>query len=395
MRNFIKRKFVSWKLLRQPPTLPPLCPMEVSSSSPNIGTGLSSQKQAEILLRQLYFNQSERDILKGKLKEIEELAPNHKYFPSFGEIESASRIAWRNANRCIGRLLWNGLLVRDKRNCFKADDIFNEIQQHLKIATNKGNIRSVITIFPPVSKDPDLIISPQLIRYAGFRYNEKIIGDPENLELTNLALENGWTHPKGEFDLLPVIIRTSSGSYNLYKHPHNSILEVNIAHPDIEGFSELKLKWYAVPAISNMFLDAFGELYPVIFNGWYMGTEIGSRNLSDPYRYDKLPKIGNLMGLDISDESTMWRDRALIELNYAVVSSFRKADVTIIDHHNASREFLEFISNEHAAGRKVNANWSWTVPPISGALTPQFHLEFQDKELKPAFVYSNINKIIT
>ena len=396
MRKFTKRKFVSWKLLKKRPTLPPLCPMDGIPISPSIGSNLSPQKEAEVLLKQIYTDQFERQILERKLKNLRELNQDDKYIPSIQEMESASRIAWRNATRCIGRLLWSGLLVRDKRSCFKAEEIFKEIKEHLDIATNQGNIRSVITVFPPISKDPDLIISPQLIRYAGYRYNDKeIIGDPENLKLTKLALDNGWAPPKNEFDLLPVIIRTSSGAHQLYKHPDDSVLEIKILHPSIEGFNDLKLKWYAVPAISNMFLDAFGDLYPVIFNGWYMGTEIGSRNLSDPYRYDKLPKIGNLMGLDISDETTMWRDRALVELNYAVVSSFKKANVSIIDHHNASREFLEFIANEHAAGRDINANWSWTVPPVSGSLTPQFHLNFQDKELKPAFVHSNLNKIIT
>jgi len=41
-------------------------------------------------------------------------------------------------------------------------------------------------------------------------------------------------------------------------------------------WSDLEMKWYAVPAVSNMLLDIGGVLFPGCpFNGWFMGTEIG------------------------------------------------------------------------------------------------------------------------
>lgn len=52
-----------------------------------------------------------------------------------------------------------------------------------------------------------------------------------------------------------------------------------------DWFKELGLKWYALPAVSNMRLDCGGlEFTATAFNGWYMGTEIGCRNLSDANR---------------------------------------------------------------------------------------------------------------
>ena len=52
-------------------------------------------------------------------------------------------------------------------------------------------------------------------------------------------------------------------------------------------FEELGLKWYAVPAVANMLLDMGGlEFTACPFNGWYMGTEIGARDLCDVGRYD-------------------------------------------------------------------------------------------------------------
>ena len=52
-----------------------------------------------------------------------------------------------------------------------------------------------------------------------------------------------------------------------------------------DWFGELGLKWFAVPAVANMMLDCGGlEFTAVPFNGWYMGTEIGARDLCDAGR---------------------------------------------------------------------------------------------------------------
>lgn len=54
-------------------------------------------------------------------------------------------------------------------------------------------------------------------------------------------------------------------------------------------FSELDLQWYALPAVSSMLFDVGGIEFPAApFNGWYMVTEIGSRDLCDPHRFNIL-----------------------------------------------------------------------------------------------------------
>ena len=57
------------------------------------------------------------------------------------------------------------------------------------------------------------------------------------------------------------------------------------------------------------------------FNGWYMGTEIGARNLADHDRYNMLPMIAHHMGLDTTTERSLWRDRALVDAFVAVAKS--------------------------------------------------------------------------
>jgi nitric-oxide synthase len=61
------------------------------------------------------------------------------------------------------------------------------------------------------------------------------------------------------------------------------------------------------------------------FNGWYMGTEIGARNLADTDRYNVLEKVAAIMGLDTERNTSLWKDKALVELNTAVLHSYKNA----------------------------------------------------------------------
>ena len=87
-------------------------------------------------------------------------------------------------------------------------------------------------------------------------------------------------------------------------------------------------------------------------------------------------------------ERTLWRDRAVIELVRAVQHSFDVAGVTMSDHHEESRRFLKHVAKEERAGRGCPADWSWIVPPISGALTPVFHRYYDepDPTMRPAYL---------
>lgn len=91
-----------------------------------------------------------------------------------------------------------------------------------------------------------------------------------------------------------------------------------------EWFADLNLKWYVVPAVASMMLDCGGlEFTAAPFNGWYMSTEIGCRDLCDPSRYNITEKVGTLMGLDTRSPATLWKDKAMVEVNVAVLYSFQ------------------------------------------------------------------------
>ncbi|MFK8844151.1 nitric oxide synthase oxygenase [Streptomyces sp. Ac-502] len=188
--------------------------------------------------------------------------------------------------------------------------------------------------------------------------------------------------------MLPLIVHGHGDKPRLFDLPESAVLQVPIEHPEHACLSRLGVRWYAVPAVSNMRLDIGGIRYPLApFNGWYMGTEIGARNLADTNRYNLLPDIARRLGLDTTRDRTLWKDRALVELNIAVLHSFEAAGVTISDHHTEARHFLTHIDREEHAGRTVCADWSWIVPPLSGAATPVFHRYYDTAQRYPAFVY--------
>ena len=116
-----------------------------------------------------------------------------------------------------------------------------------------------------------------------------------------------------------------------------------------------------------MCLAIGGVTYPAApFNGWYIGTEIGARNLADAERYDLLPVVAERMGLDTCTERTLWRDRALVELMRAVLHSFDAAGVTMTDHHTESRRFLKHVAQGGAGRAVARRTGAGSCRPISG-----------------------------
>ena len=141
-----------------------------------------------------------------------------------------------------------------------------------------------------------------------------------------------------------------------------------------------------MPVISDMYLDIGGVCYPAApFNGWYMCTEIGSRDLGDTGRYDQLPVIARRMGLSTASDRTLWKDKAMTELNLAVLHSFSTAGVTISDHHTESARFLQHLEREERHGRACPADWTWIVPPAASSATPVFHRYYQDFDQAPNY----------
>ncbi|MGZ0147520.1 nitric oxide synthase oxygenase [Kribbella sp. WER1] len=313
------------------------------------------------------------------------------YWHTPEELTFGARVAWRNNERCIGRLYWRSLQVRDLRTVSDAGAVAERCFEHLSAAHNGGKIRPIITVFAPdaPTRPGPRIWNEQLIRYAGYAQpSGRPVGDPRYVGFTAELIRRGWQPPerRGAFDVLPLVVETVDEGPRLFRLPAQAVHEVPLEHPELGWFAGLELRWHAVPVISNNQLEIGGVSYPAApFNGWYMGTEIGARNLSDTDRYDLVPEVAQRMGLDTTHETSLWRDRAMVEINRAVLHSFNRNGVTITDHHTESRRFLLHKQREEQAGRTCPADWTWIVPPMSASQTPVFHTYYDTDPKTPNF----------
>jgi nitric-oxide synthase, bacterial len=313
------------------------------------------------------------------------------YWHTHSELAFGARVAWRHSVRCVGRVRWPTLVVRDARRARTTRQVCRELVRHMRFATNGGRIRSTITIFAPddVAGPRLRIWNEQLVRYAGWRRPDgSVLGDPRNVGFTDLAQRLGWQSPAQPtaWDLLPWVVETAGEEPRQLTVPRQLVLEVPIEHPEYAWFAQLGLRWHAVPVVSHMRLHIGGINYSAApFNGFYLGDEIASRNLADNERYDQVRTVAREMGLNLGSNRSLWRDRAVIELNRAVLHSFDVAGVSITDHHTEARHFMRFASKESEAGRCPHADWAWInahpVPPQ----TPTFHRLWDDEEIQPNF----------
>ncbi|KAK2574255.1 Nitric oxide synthase, partial [Acropora cervicornis] len=208
------------------------------------------------------------------------------------ELVFAAKTAWRNASRCIERIQWNNLKVFDAGEARTAKEMFDALMRPLEFSLNKGNLRSAATIFPQRSEaNKDFRIrNSQLIGFAGYRQpNGAVIGNPANVEFTEICQSLGWKGNGGRFDNLPLVLQAFGGRPEVFDIPNDHVFRVKIKHPKYPWFKKLRLQCFAIPSVSNIMLDAGGlEFTGTAFSGWYMVTEIGARDLADEQRYNML-----------------------------------------------------------------------------------------------------------
>ena len=324
----------------------------------------------------------------------QEVRATGTYTHTYEELAYGAQLAWRNSAKCIGRISWRNMMVRDVRHVTDPDEMFRECVEHLRVATNGGNVQIVMNVFrpkKPMERWGPRIWNSQYIRFAAYEQEDgTVLGDKANLHLTKTLMRHGWTPPatKTAFDTLPIVIDVPGQSPKLYEFADDDVLRVPLEHPAYPAFDALELQWCAIPAIANFRMDIGGIQYGCVpFNGWFMETEI-ARNMWEDGRYEKAEAIAQAIGLDTSSEHTLWRDRAFLELNAAVLHSFSKAKVTLVDHQTAARQFLTHDLREKRAGRECPAQWSWVVPSMGGSSTPVWHHEMRDFFLSPSYHYA-------
>ena len=351
-------------------------------------------QQAEQFITECYQELHKTDTEKDEriLEVKREIELNGDYEHTYEELKHGAKMAWRNSNRCIGRLFWETLQVVDERHLDTEEEIAEALFRHIKNGTNGGKIVPTITVFKPKKNEHNeiRIWNHQLLRYAGYEKETGVLGDPISIAFTKRCLEMGWQGEGTNFDILPLVFQIDGSAPAFFEIPKELFIEVPITHPTITAFSDLQLRWYSTPIVSDMRLEIGGIHYTgAPFNGWYMGTEIGARNFADEERYNLLPKVASILDLDTTKASNLWKDKALVELNVAILHSFKEAGVSIVDHHTAAVQFKKFEEQEKQQDRALTGDWTWLIPPVSPATTHIFHKGYKDKIVTPNFFYQD------
>ncbi|MFC6094836.1 nitric oxide synthase oxygenase [Saccharothrix lopnurensis] len=315
---------------------------------------------AEGFLRMFHVAHPEAGPVGPRLSRVrDEVAGTGTYRHTPEELSYGARIALRDSGWCTSGVPWRRLKVRDLRGFRNAAAVAGGCVEHLRLAGNGGEIRPLITVFAPdgPTAPGPCIWNEQLIRYAGYPDGpDRRLGDRRYAAFTDTVRGMGWQPPeaRGRFDVLPLVVETAHEGARLFTVPPDVVHEVRLEHPELPWFGRLGLRWHAVPVIANMRLSIGGVHYPAApFNSWFVGSEIGARSLADEHAHGAAREVAEAMGLDTSTERSLWRDRAVVELNRAVLHSFDLAQVTITDHHAESLHRLSWLrSRQRPAGNR-------------------------------------------
>ena len=83
----------------------------------------------QTMYSELKYNTNE---IENRMKEIEqEINLTGSYTHTYEELSYGAKMAWRNSNRCIGRLFWDSLNVKDARDVCDEKEFIKSIHTHM------------------------------------------------------------------------------------------------------------------------------------------------------------------------------------------------------------------------------------------------------------------------
>jgi nitric-oxide synthase len=291
--------------------------------------------EAEEFIRAFHHARPKAGQAEARLAKVrEEIMATGTYRHKPAELAYGARLALRDSGWCPADVPWRGLLVRDLRQVRDSAEVAAQCVQHLRMSTNDGQVRPMVSVFAPDTpwRPGPRIRNDQLVRYAGYAEPGRVLGDRRYVDFTTAVCRLGWRPPTGRtaFDKLPLVVQTPHEGVAVFPLPRDVVCEVPLEHPELPWFVSLGLRWHAVPVISNRKLRIGGITYPAApYNGVYICQAIGEDVLADDKAYGLVRVIADRLGLDTTSDRTLWRDRAIVELNRAVVHSFDAAGVTI------------------------------------------------------------------
>src|SRR4051794_17934067 len=151
---------------------------------------------------------------------LAEIVATGTYTHTAEELTVGAKLAWYNHTRCIGKLYWRSLTVRDCREVTSPEGIRDECFEHQRVVHNGGRIKPTIPIFAPDApgKPAARLRNGQIVAYAGYRNADgSVLGDAAAIPVTELAQSCGWDPAaKTPFDVLPLIVETPEGELSAH-----------------------------------------------------------------------------------------------------------------------------------------------------------------------------------
>lgn len=271
-----------------------------------------------------------------------------KYCLTEAELIFGARLAWRNLPTSVARVNWINLKVFDARKVMSTREMYDAICRHLLYALNGGTIKCAVTVFPQTTNPLNQfrIWNPQLLGYAGYKDSDgHVTGDLGAVEFTKICTSLGWSSDRRRYDVLPLVLQANGSPPELFELPQELVMELSLCHPEHDSFEDLDLKCCVIPSTANQGLEIGGLVFPACpMNEVYTDSQLCQKlHLKD----EMLVKdIAFRLDID-TNADRLWRERAYLEANTAVLHSFKRQGVLILDHYSALEDFRQFFEDEH------------------------------------------------
>jgi hypothetical protein len=92
-------------------------------------------REAEAFIDQMAFelDLAVEPVAMRKAEILADISRTGTYVHTGAELDFGAKVAWRNHTRCIGKLFWRTLVVRDRRNVSAPGAVSEELTEHLRI----------------------------------------------------------------------------------------------------------------------------------------------------------------------------------------------------------------------------------------------------------------------
>jgi len=99
----------------------------------------------------------------------------------------------------------------------------------------------------------------------------------------------------------------------------------------------MNLEWYGISSVTMLDLQIGGLTHTCpLFNGGCTNYEI-LRDLTDTTWSNSMLAEATKLGLDIQNDSTLWKDEVMAMLHEALLYSFAHGKGTMVDHHTTMK----------------------------------------------------------